>query len=437
MGDDAWDVLIPPDLASEISSAIAEIESRLVPEDDPRWKEQLTAVVIPEEHGPELARGRAGRELFRWYVAVARSVDQERARSDLLKTLSHIVANHSLGPGFYQGIAGLMWMYAHVLRFGRGDNTGGDGVVFREFDAALEGTLRKWNSGLYDIVLGLCGFGAYALERLPDNAAAQTLDLIVMRLSSLALWDRRGAWWTTPRSWIHERFRSEYPEGWCDLGMAHGIGGPIAFLAEVLEFSPSHREAANLLEGAGNFVVAVAKEFGGGTDLPSALAVRDGTLTSRRGPGRVPGWCYGSLGIACALSRAARVTGNQTWMAASLEMARAQSMRLSEMDLTQQDTGLCHGIAGVAHMLNKLYQRTGEPGLRTAAIRCYRHLLDSRVAEEVMGPTAGFRTLLQYDERPAEWVRSFALLYGIAGIGLSLLAANQPVAPAWDRLLLI
>jgi len=50
---------------------------------------------------------------------------------------------------------------------------------------------------------------------------------------------------------------------------------------------------------------------------------------------------------------------------------------------------------------------------------------------------AGFQTYLPpNDESPGVWVEKAGFLIGVAGIGLSLLAAVSGVEPAWDRMLL-
>ncbi|MGH8877669.1 MAG: lanthionine synthetase LanC family protein, partial [Stackebrandtia sp.] len=60
-----------------------------------------------------------------------------------------------------------------------------------------------------------------------------------------------------------------------------------------------------------------------------------------------PSWCYGTSGISWALKLAAEIRGRDDWEGlaeSALDAAVAAADRLP-------DTGLCHGLAGLAHIL--------------------------------------------------------------------------------------
>jgi lantibiotic modifying enzyme len=154
--------------------------------------------------------------------------------------------------------------------------------------------------------------------------------------------------------------------------------------------------------------------------LPRTIDVASGAAA----PSRV-GWCYGDPGAGASLLWAARAVDNRQWSEAALEIigyGAARDVRESSV----VDAGFCHGAAGNAHLFNRAYQATGDPALRTAALTWLEHTL---AYQEPGGRCAGF---LAQEESGS--VEDESLLSGIAGIGLTLLAAITSVEPQWDRL---
>ncbi|MDP6958925.1 MAG: lanthionine synthetase LanC family protein, partial [Planctomycetota bacterium] len=94
-----------------------------------------------------------------------------------------------------------------------------------------------------------------------------------------------------------------------------------------------------------------------------------------------------------------------------------------------KDAGICHGGAGLAHILNRFYQATEEEIFKTTAKYWYEKTVSF---QEPGKGIAGFRFL---DEEKVEHSEP-GLLTGSAGIALALLSAAFPVEPLWDRFLL-
>jgi lantibiotic biosynthesis protein len=86
----------------------------------------------------------------------------------------------------------------------------------------------------FDLVHGLTGLGAYLLHRQPHSRLLlRILTYLVRHTEPIRARDLAGAtvpgWWTSdppPGS-----LASAYPGGYADLGIAHGITGPLALLA--------------------------------------------------------------------------------------------------------------------------------------------------------------------------------------------------------------
>jgi hypothetical protein len=147
-------------------------------------------------------------------------------------------------------------------------------------------------------------------------------------------------------------------------------------------------------------------------------ALSTATAAGRR-LGRGRGWCAGEAGMAAALLAAANALGRPDWQRTAIDLALTAT-------LPATDPMLCHGVAGVSHVLNRLYQITGEPALRARAIDGFRQLL-----AQPMPPTT-------YDPEWTDATRegaSVGLLDGPAGVAVSLLSAVASKPPAWDGLL--
>ncbi len=80
-------------------------------------------------------------------------------------------------------------------------------------------------------------------------------------------------------------------------------------------------------------------------------------------------------------------------------------------------------------MFNRLYQATGEPWLRAAARDWFHRALRMRRTGRGIAGYCAFRQ--------GGFVTDPGILEGAAGIALALAAAVTPVAPDWDRVMLL
>jgi lantibiotic modifying enzyme len=430
-----WAPIAPPQLAARMRSAAADLVRQIPRLGHPDMETLLARARYPEEkQSGELARGAAGRELFHWYAArVGLGSAEQASASSGVEGLRWYIVNQAFPPGLFLGISGLMWTCCHL------DHQAGesDWTQYEEFDTAVSSAVRGWQSAQVDLISGLCGVGVYLLERLPAPGAVAALSDLVDRLDAMAVRTGEGTWWATPPEWIPEDSTSEYPEGWCDLGVAHGVAGIVGLLAQIVEALPDCQEAKRLLGEAVEFLLARSRQHGGGADLPKGFRIEQGNLRQSREMVSHAAWCHGSLGLACALSRAAGVTGNHEWLSAAVAMGRAHAERLSQPKRHPGDTSLCHGLAGNAHLFHRLFQRSGDPSLGDAALRCYERLLEVRSDPDRPDAVGGFQVQLPLEDGTLHWAPSFGFLVGASGIGLSLLAGSGSIEPAWDRVLLI
>ncbi len=300
--------------------------------------------------------------------------------------------------GLARGIAGL----AFALELLEGDEGSGedegDGDPNRAIDEALGDEVARDREMPAELMRGLAGRAVYARQRLSRASGAALHDAIVARLVAMAEPQPDGvAWRSAPDPQHADRsLCARYPDGWFDLGVAHGAPAIIAALAH-----GGHERAADTARAGMNWLWH-QRTTGGGPAFP-ALAGEP--------PRDEPGWCYGDEGIGAVLFLAARTLGDPMWQARWLEVLQAAAARRAPTS----SLALCHGAAGLAHIDNRVYQATGASWARDAAIDRFDQL---------------------FDRLPGELDRLLpGLLDGQAGIALAIIAALGSQPPTWDRAL--
>jgi lantibiotic modifying enzyme len=371
---------------------------------------------------PSLADGYAGWAIL--CAALAQSDHGNRHLRIAQACIERAVAETQKNPsaaGLYGGLTGLGWAIAHLCHslpdLDRGE-------ILDEIDEVLLGYLEEtpW-TGEYDLISGLVGLAVYALERLPSPARTAIVERVIDHLEQTAEHRPEGlTWWTNPK-WLMAETREQWPGGYYNLGLAHGVPGVIALLGRVCAAGFAVDRARPLLDGAVRWLLARQNRDGFANwfapdhpDRPARLA-----------------WCYGDPGVAAALLCAARAVNEPAWE----QEARAIALRATERPADQsgvKDAGLCHGASGLGHIFNRMYQATGDARLATAARAWFERTLAMRRPGRGIG---GFETWMPRDNGSSEWVTDPGLLTGAAGIALALSAATTPVEPAWDAMMLV
>jgi hypothetical protein len=265
------------------------------------------------------------------------------------------------------------------------------------------------------------------LERLPNPMAIACLTHIVDRLDELAEPANPGLCWHTPPEMLAAWQRALYPNGYYNVGLAHGVPGVIALLGGVHGAGIAPDKTRRLLTGAVTWLLAQQLDDQAESCFPSQVGP---DLTPE--PARLA-WCYGDPGVAAALLSAAHCMNEPAWAQAALTIARQAARRSPEQSFVQ-DACICHGAAGLGHVFNRLFQATGDPVLGEAARFWLQRTLDMQQPGQGI---AGFATFEPNPARSTLWVDDPGFLTGVAGIALVLLAAVTPLEPAWDRVLLL
>ncbi len=331
-----------------------------------------------------------------------------------------------LGSGLFSGFPGIGWTIAHLQRLTPGLFGSDDPLEGIDDHVASVLDVPRW-TGDYDLIEGLVGLGVYGLERGQAGRGRAIAGGAALHLAQLASWTDEGATWFTAPDLLPEWQRRIAPDGYHNLGLAHGIPGVLAFLAAMDVQGWLGDPGRELLAGGVRWILCHGLPPGSASAFGSWWGSRLEETRSR------VAWCYGDLGVASALLQAARRLGRGDWEARAIAIAGDAASRPMP-DWGVLDAGLCHGATGNAHIFHRFARSTGDERFRTAAMASFESALAFRRPGEGI---AGFLRPGGRDE--SEWTSSAdpGFLTGAAGIALALLAAVRPSESGWDRLLLL
>ncbi len=335
-------------MSDELAAALA-VPPSTDPADDysptsSRWRDQSLskgAAGVAALYGLRAQHGLSGRESLHAWLTRA-------TRDDL-----------SAGPG-----AGL-WFGAPAIAFALVTSAPGtylgamsrlDAGIAQLVHTRLDAAHTRIDRGLrpspneFDLVRGLTGLGVYLLTRdLDGDLLRQVLTYLVRLTEPVPATDKAGpgapGWWTadTPSGSYDPRFDA----GHANLGMAHGIAGPLALLALSARRGVEVPGHAAAIQTISRWLDTWQHTAPAGPWWPERITL-DELRTGRSlqgGPAR-PSWCYGTPGLARALQLAALAVGDRTRQQAA-EDALARCLADENQLARITDPALCHGWAGL------------------------------------------------------------------------------------------
>lgn len=289
-------------------------------------------------------------------------------------------------------------------------------------------------AGTVDTLGGLAGEGRYLLAR-GHPAAADVVEALApltrpLKVDGLTV----PGWWSAPTE--RTVVAPEFDRGRLCFGLAHGVGGPLMFLALA-------KQAGLDSPTLDQTLTTLTEELWSWRDDdehgPYWTPYRPLDHLRRR-PGRRPdparaSWCYGSFGLAVVLDQVGRAIGQQNWRVRAREVALAQ-LRRPPNRLGLRDPGLCHGWSGHLFLIDTLCRSgilDGSNDLVTRArAAAAEHTLSALDADHPFAIRMPHPATGEPRDLPG-------LLEGAAGVALALLAYGRDELPRtrWDTLLLL
>ncbi len=301
---------------------------------------------------------------------------------------------------------GLACVGSMVMALEPADPNDDEPGVCEDLDEALTQAIGSLDARHnWDLISGVSGVGLYAVTRPWQPSAVALAEACAAWLETHAVNHEGMLTWRRHPDVLPEHQRKLAPDGKIDLGLAHGVGGAVMFLAERM-----------LKRGEGRELLASATAF---LRVQAGPASEGGRFGPDMGTYRCrTAWCYGDLGLSFVLARAGEALGDADLSAFALQLAEETAARWSK---GVQDAALCHGAAGNAHFFNRWYAATGRDIFAEAA-------------------RIGFAAV---PSLPTWWDRikgapvddGLSYLEGRMGIALAYATAAFGVPPGWDALL--
>ena len=304
--------------------------------------------------------------------------------------------------GYHRALASLNAATEHITRARLG-------AAHARIDRAERPRLAE-----FDLIRGVTGLGAHHLLHSPQHPVTAEVLGYLVRLTEPLPGDDLPGWWTDHGPTGQPP--TEHPGGHGNLGMAHGITGPLALLALALRQGvtvPGHTEAIGRICA---WLDTWQQPHPAGPWWPRTVTRTEARTghTTQPGPAQ-PSWCYGTPGIARALQLAALATAD-TARRHTAETALLGCLTDPAQLARIIDPSLCHGAAGLLHTTWRAATDAATGDLAAQLPRLTTLLLDRVTASPL----------------------DSELLEGSTGAALALrTAAGTPPQAKWDTCLLL
>ncbi|MFF3731455.1 lanthionine synthetase C family protein [Streptomyces sp. NPDC002476] len=285
----------------------------------------------------------------------------------------------------------------------------------------------------FDVLSGLTGIGRYLLMRQDDmrEELEGILAALVRMASDVEHGGSRvpGYWSLVPPTADPDRALPFGADGHLNLGLAHGIAGPLALLS----LSCSAGIVVDGQRGAMERLVGLLDHWSlqdeRGVFWPGWVSF-DEWRAGEVGPWRRkrPSWCYGSPGVSRALQLAGRALDRPDWWDLAIRSVASQ-LSVPPSDWVVHDASACHGWAGALHLLQFFEEDCPQVS----------QVLDDIVVRIVESFDADSAFGLRFSVEGSDGKADFpGFLDGVTGVGLALesYARGNTAAMEWGTALL-
>jgi lantibiotic modifying enzyme len=288
----------------------------------------------------------------------------------------------------------------------------------------------------FDMISGLSGVCVYLVSRLKSGETESALRDLVRCLIELSC-EENGLprWYSPPHLSSSDDFMlQQFPNGYLNCGLAHGIPGPLGALSLARLAGLNYEGLEEAIDCLAAWLTTHRLDDEWGINWPTGV----GLLPPGDPAGRVApvnaspqgqaGWCYGSPGIARALYFAGLALRKPEYCDLAVGAIEAVLERPVAARRIESPT-FCHGVAGLLEIVLRFANDTGAETMRTGAKVLTEQLINLYEPESLLG----FRSI----EFQGKRVDQPGLLDGAPGVALVLLAVACDVEPDWDRIFLL
>ena len=373
------------------------------------------------KEGNSLMGGKTGLALLlSYYASVTNDEKVSQQSADVLKMIEDSLEYENQYT-FCMGIAGIGWYYQFMNDLGIFDND--TNILLEDFDKLSNKVMELFlQCSETDFLHGATGIAYYFYCRYKDNNNVNVfLQKYVDEISRLVVIDGDLIKLPTKDFKTHETI--------FNISLSHGMSAVVSVLARIYTIEALRSEKLKqLIEGMANYILAQEIDVEKyGSFFPYTSIESSKPLIGSR-----LAWCYGDLGVCCALYQVGKIMNRQDWIDEALKVLIYAAK--NRHDLNQNfvmDACLCHGAAGIGHIFYRMWWNTHIDEFKDAADYWFDKTLEMASFEDGL---VGYKT----------WIGSkdgyepiSGLLEGTVGIGLALTSYTYEIEPTWDQCLLL
>lgn len=342
------------------------------------------------------------------YQKYAGSQTFSRLHDDYLNLCLEYLSNGFTYPTYCSGLSGILYMLRREY---------GESIDISEAEQVYDDILKRYldfylADDNWDVLHGALGIGYYYLLR---EDCPLVHDTIVNYLENKVESDGQGGFR------IKSVIEYKTKERGYNIALSHGMSGIIVYLSGL--YRKYHQaKARKLLDGFVNYVLRQRIDFAQyGSHFP--IRTKEDNMRSRLA------WCYGDLGICCALYQAANVTDDTSLRQCVAAMMVDNSHRYELSSNSVYDSCICHGTSGIALIFNEFNKAI--PNVQ------YREAVEYWTDQTVRMATFedGIAGIKVFNPMENVFRNEYDLLEGVTGVGLSLMSTLY--GESWADVLLI
>ncbi|MDY8049385.1 lanthionine synthetase C family protein [Paenibacillus polymyxa] len=313
-------------------------------------------------------------------------------------------------------------------------------LILRHGSADLLNAKSRLESGTsindYDVISGWSGIGRYLLlfSDIPEirELLIGVLEYLVFLSKDRIINDKQEVPnWYISNKYLLSHEKDDYPFGYFNMGLAHGVPGPLALLSIALLQNIKVPGQIEAIQRYCDWITKWKLEQTDRIQWPLIISYEEFTNDQLYAKKHRDAWCYGSAGVARSLFLAGRSIGDRSLEVLAVNAFKSIYKRSIEEWNIYSPT-VCHGYSGLLKITYHMYRDTHDPELQEN----YQSLLRTVVKMFDEESAFGFYDLYR-DSNSTKNLNYVGLLDGVSGIAMTLLDSLYPDEKDWGASLLI
>lgn len=214
-----------------------------------------------------------------------------------------------------------------------------------------------------ELIQGLSGMARYLLFYKDESEARKTLDIVLGEIVKFinikkTIGGREiVSWFVEPKD-VYHLFREEFPNGYADLGMAHGLTGILSILSICYLNGVEVKGQKKAIEYGMNELYKFKIQKDNKIFWPGRIPYEMLSEESKDFNFECPSWCYGLAGMSRAVFLAGKVLDNPKYIYDSIN---GMKMLIKSKTNYYDAPIFCHGYAGLMYSYYLMYRETNDP----------------------------------------------------------------------------